>query len=44
MEPAVEESHDDVTVYCFEPSQANFAQLVLTRDAFFKENKPEVQW
>lgn len=31
-------------MYCLEPSQTNFAQLVLTRDAFFKDNEPSLQW
>jgi hypothetical protein len=37
-------SSGDVRVFCFEPSQTNFAQLIITRDVFFKDNKPEVQW
>lgn len=44
LSPQVPASTGDVVVYCFEPSQANFAQLILTRDMFFKDNKPEVQW
>ncbi len=33
-----------VQVFCIEPSQANFAQLIVTRDLFFKDNKPTTQW
>jgi hypothetical protein len=40
----VSASSGEVRVFCFEPNQANFAQLVLTRDHFFKNNKPELQW
>lgn len=33
-----------LSVLCLEPSQSNFADLVRTRDAFFKDNSPSVQW
>jgi FkbM family methyltransferase len=35
IESEVQSSSGGVTVYCLEPSQANFAQLILTRDKFF---------
>lgn len=44
LDPALEKGEGGLTVYCLEPSQANFAQLVLTRDAFFRNNDPSVQW
>lgn len=44
VSPALEKSEGGLTVYCLEPSQANFAQLILTRDAFFRGNDPSVQW
>ena len=34
-----------VTLYCVEPSMRNFANLILTRDAFFPSSAPaDVQW
>ena len=33
-----------ITVYCFEPSMRNFANLIVTRDLFFENAKPEVDW
>lgn len=41
---SIKESEGAVTVFCMEPSLHNFANLVLTRDKFFVENKQNVQW
>ncbi|KDD77128.1 hypothetical protein H632_c13p4 [Helicosporidium sp. ATCC 50920] len=38
-------AQDMLTVYCVEPSMRNFANLILTRDAFFGPSAPErAQW
>ncbi len=44
IKSTLQTSEGAVHVYCLEPSQANFAQLIITRDAFFKNNKKTVQW
>lgn len=40
----ISSSSGGLTVYCFEPSQANFANLLLTRDTFFQSTKSDVHW
>lgn len=44
VRPKVAASKGAVSVYCLEPSQTNFASLIKTRDLFFKDNSPSVQW
>ena len=44
MHPARERSEGDIRVFCMEPSLHNFANLVLTRDAFFAGTPSNVQW
>lgn len=44
VQSSINASSGAVNVFCFEPNQRNFAQLVLTRDAFFTNNTPDVQW
>lgn len=45
VNPAKPASKGDIAVFCMEPSLHNFANLVLTRDAFFgKAAPPNVQW
>jgi FkbM family methyltransferase len=41
---SVKESSGPVTVFCMEPSLYNYANLIMTRDKFFSNNKQQVQW
>jgi hypothetical protein len=44
VSPARQQSAGEVQVFCMEPSLHNFANLVLTRDAFFSGAPANVQW
>jgi hypothetical protein len=44
VSPAQQQSAGDIQVFCMEPSLRNFANLVLTREAFFGAAPANVQW